>query len=94
MLRIVAKSIIKDGEKDKYLELSKELIKKSRQEAGSISYNIFEDINNDSVLTFIEDWKDNEAIEYHRNTEHFKRIVPLLGEFKVSKSEVNIYKEV
>jgi quinol monooxygenase YgiN len=39
MIKIVAKSVIKDGQKDIYLQLTKELIEKSRQEEGCISAN-------------------------------------------------------
>ncbi|MFL0198450.1 putative quinol monooxygenase [Clostridium sp. WILCCON 0269] len=94
MIKIVAKSIIKDGQKGKYLQLAKELIEKSRQEAGCISYALFEDINDDSTLSFIEEWQDNEAIQQHNNSEHFKRIVPLLAELRIGQGEVNIYREI
>ena len=94
MIRIVAKSVIKDDKIETYIQLVKELIEKSRQEQGCISYGLFQDINNPSIITFIEDWQDQEAIDLHNNSEHFKRIVPLLGDLKVSKGEVNLYKEV
>ena len=42
--------------------------------------------NNESLdgkyLTFIEEWKDEKAIEIHNNSEHFKSIVPKLSKFK------------
>ena len=94
MIKIVAKSVLKDGQKDAYLQLTKELIEKSRQEAGCISYNLFEDINDASVLTFIEEWQDKKAIEIHNNSEHFTRIVPLLANLRIGTGEVNLYKEL
>ncbi|CAB1262834.1 putative quinol monooxygenase [Clostridium sp. MT-14] len=94
MITIVAKSIIKKGEKEKYLKLAKELIEKSRKENGCISYKIFEEINDSSILTFMEQWKNARAIQEHNNSEHFKRIVPLLAELRVSKSEINTYREL
>jgi quinol monooxygenase YgiN len=94
MIKIVAKSVLKDGQKEAYLKLVKELIEKSRQEAGCISYSLFQDINDDSVVTFIEEWKDQEAINLHNNSEHFKRIVPLLGDLRIGNGEVNLYKEI
>ncbi|MDR3596011.1 putative quinol monooxygenase [Clostridium sp.] len=93
MIRIVAKSVIKDDKREEYIQLAKELIEKSRQEQGCISYGLFQDLNEPSVITFIEDWQDQMAIDLHNNSEHFKRIVPLLGDFRISK-EVNLYKEV
>lgn len=35
-----------------------------------------------------------DAISFHNSTEHFKRIVPMLAEFREGSSEVSLYKEV
>ncbi|MFL0168457.1 putative quinol monooxygenase [Candidatus Clostridium helianthi] len=94
MIRIVAQSVVKDDKREEYINLAKELIEKSRQEQGCISYGLFQDIKNPSIITFIEDWEDQKAIDLHNNTEHFKRIVPLFADLRVSKSEANFYKEV
>lgn len=94
MIKIVAKSVIKDGQMDTYIQLAKELIKKSRQEAGCISYNLFQDINDASVLTFIEEWQDQKAIFLHNSSEHFTRIVPLLANLRIGNGEINLYKEI
>ena len=45
-------------------------------------------------LTFIEEWKDEKAIESHNNSEHFKAIVPKLGELTSKDMDVTLYKEV
>lgn len=94
MIKIVAKSVIKDDEREKYIQLSRELIEKSRQEEGCISYGLYQDINNSSIFTFIEEWQDQKAIDLYNNSEHFKRIVSILDELKIEKGEVNLYKEV
>ncbi|NSB12756.1 putative quinol monooxygenase [Clostridium beijerinckii] len=94
MIKIVAKSVIKNEQIEKYLKLAKELVDKSRKEEGCISYGLFQDINDSSIFTFIEEWKDEEAINLHNNSEHFTRIVPLLGELRVGNGEVNLYKEI
>ena len=88
------KNIIKDGEKENFIRTAKELIEKSRAEEGNISYGLYEDVENLNVLTFIEEWKDMDAISFHNSTEYFKRIVPMLAEFREGSSEVSLYKEV
>ncbi len=93
MIKIVAKNILKEGKKAEFIKTAEELIQKSRAEEGNISYSLFEDVNNENIVAFIEEWKDLKAIEFHNNTEHFKRIVPMLGELR-EKSEVNLYKEI
>lgn len=93
MIKIVAKNILKEGKKAEFIKTAEELIQKSRAEEGNISYSLFEDVNNENIVAFIEEWKDLKAIEFHNNTEHFKRIVSMLGELR-EKSEVNLYKEI
>lgn len=93
MIKIIAKNMLKEGQKENFIKLAEELIEKSRKEEGCISYGLFEDINDNSVVTFIEEWKDEKAIEQHNNSEHFKRIIPLLAELRINK-ENNLYREI
>ena len=93
MIKIVAKNPIKQEYKSKFIETAKELIEKSRAEEGCISYNLYESLDG-KYLTFIEEWKDEKAIENHNNSSHFKSIVPKLGEFLDGEMDVILYKEV
>ena len=93
MIKIVAKNPITNENKTKFIETAKELIEKSRKEKGCISYNLYESTDG-KYLTFIEEWKDEKAIENHNNSEHFKSIVPKLGELTSGEMDVVLYKEV
>jgi len=63
MVKVVAKSKVKTNELEKYKELVKFLIDETRKEEGCVSYDLFQDINDPSTLTFIEEWKDEEAFK-------------------------------
>lgn len=93
MIKIVATNYIKKDKKDDFLKLAKDLILESRKEAGCIAYDIYESIDG-KCLTFIEEWKDEEAIKSHNNSNHFKTIVPKLGEFLDSGKDVVLYKKI
>ena len=58
MIKIVAKNILKEGKKVEFIKTAEELIQKSRAEEGNISYSLFEDVNNENIVAFIEEWKD------------------------------------
>ncbi|MBP1926820.1 pentatricopeptide repeat protein [Sedimentibacter acidaminivorans] len=90
MIKIVAKGFFHEGKVNEAIKLYEELVQKSRNEKGCISYNLFQDKKDDTILTVIEEWEGEEALELHKNTEHFIRIVPLLGDLR-KKSELNIY---
>jgi len=94
MITIIAKCLLKDGLKEKFKKTAIELIESSRKEDGCISYNLYEDLNNENILIFIEEWKDKEAINSHNNSEHFKRIVTELSELYLMDPEISLYKVV
>lgn len=91
MITVVSKAIIKSGVKKQYIEVSDELIKETRKEKGNISYELYEDINNNNIMTFIEDWENKESLDNHKNSIHFKTLIPKLNELRKEKSEVNTY---
>jgi len=41
----------------------------------------------------IEEWESKDALDKHFKTEHFTKLVPMIGKLRKS-SEVNIYKLV
>ncbi len=90
MIKIVAKGIFYEDKIDEALKLYEELVIKSQKENGCISYNLFRDVNDKTILTMIEEWESREAHNIHKNTEHFTRIVPLVSNLRKS-SELNIY---
>lgn len=93
MIILVAKSRVIDDKVDEYKVLAEELVNESRKEAGCISYNL---VHNDSTgeFAFVEQWKDDKAIELHNNSQHFKTIVPRLGELRECKANIERYEVI
>lgn len=93
MIKVVAKGIYKDGTVSKVKDLYSNLVDKSRLESGCLTYELFQDINNENVLTVIEEWESEDHLIAHQQTKHFTRIVPVIGEYRIS-SEINIYTKI
>lgn len=93
MIKLVSKGNFFDDKIEEAIKIYGELAIKSRKEEGCITYNLFQDINDKTVLTMIEEWENEEILEKHRNTEHFKTLVPIVKGFR-KDSELNIYKLV
>ena len=55
-----------------------DLVKVSRCEKGNISYNFVKDSCSDNKFIFLEEWKDQNAVDSHNNSEHFQTICPQL----------------
>jgi quinol monooxygenase YgiN len=93
MIKVVAKGYFLEGKAEEAIKLYEELVEKTRTEEGCISYSLFRDIEDDSILTMIEEWESKDALDKHFKTEHFTKLVPMIGKLRKS-SEVNIYKLV
>lgn len=82
MIKIVAENYIKEEHQKEFLKLTKELIILSREETGNISYHLYQDIQDPSHYTFVEEWQNQEAI------------VPQIKSFTSKPSREVKYKEV
>jgi len=88
MIKLVVKKKIKDGSIDEAIKLYEELVSASQKEQGCIQYNLYQDINDRSILFVIEEWENEEALERHNASEHFTRLVPKIAELVV-ESHIN-----
>lgn len=68
-----------------------ELIDETRKEEGVISYQLYQDIQNELIMTIIEVWKDEKALLEHSNTPHYKKLVPKFNQLR-EFVEVNAYR--
>lgn len=87
MILITAKQTVKPDKVEDFLNAVGPLIKDSQAEEGCIEYNLYRSQNNSNILTFVEKWKDMDAIEAHNSSAHFTTIVPRLKPF-LEDSEV------
>lgn len=94
MIKVMAKSYAKADKMDKYLGLSKEMVEKTVKEEGCIKYELFQDVKDPTVIIIIEEWVNEEALEKHKSSEHFKIIVPQLNELREKASEVTTLKKL
>lgn len=74
--------------KAEFLAACNVLVEESNKEAGCIAYDLFASTTRDDVFVMVETWKDDEAIEFHNSTEHFKAGIEKLGKLCSSKVEV------
>lgn len=94
MIKVVAKNVILKDKVEKVLDLCKELIEETLKEKGCINYALYQDNQDDRILTMIEEWASEEDLDNHLNSDHFTRIVPRFGEMLAKETEMNIYKKL
>ena len=72
MIIVTATITANPGERDKIITKSQDLIKSTRLESGCISYNLYASTESDNILLMLERWENQEVLESHMQTKHFK----------------------
>jgi len=88
-IHVFAKWRVKAGHLDTVLELLPEVVRESSAEAGNLFYLVHRDHSDTNALLLFEGYRDQAALDDHRNSPHFQsivvaRIVPLLERREVS----------
>lgn len=91
---LIAKNTLIEGKQKEFVELAKELVLFTRKEVGCLSYDLVADQADDCVYYFVEKYQDQAAVEKHRASMHFQKIVPQLGALRAKPSEVSVCKVV
>ncbi|WHY68081.1 putative quinol monooxygenase [Neobacillus sp. SuZ13] len=75
MIIIHAKLKVNASYREIFLEEARLVTKPSQAESGNISYQYYENPEEANSFIFVEKWKDEEAIQLHEETPHFKRFI-------------------
>ncbi len=94
MIKIVASCRIKADKIQEFIEAARPLVEASNKEAGCISYALHQDVKDKQQFAFIECWKDQESIDIHSASNHFKAASPAFAELAEKKMIIKVYKEV
>ncbi len=63
--------IAKEGDEAKMKELLTAMVNPSKKEDGCIFYDIFVYENNPRKFMAVESWRDNDALDGHKASEHY-----------------------
>jgi len=88
---ISAKVYIKPEKVESFLTATQELIEKSRAEEGCISYTLFQNPTDETSFLFFEEWRNQAAIDYHFETEHFINFGRMLDEYASVPPVITIF---
>ena len=94
MIKVVARTIVREECIEAYHTLAKELVTETQKESGNISYALNQSVENKKLHAMIEVWESREALDAHMASEHFKRIVPQMAEYAEEKYPLELYSEV
>ena len=90
-IRVVAKNYVKPEKIQEFIVLCKRLVEESVKEEGCIDYGLYQELDNPEILTMLEEWRDKSNLDKHLNSNHFRKIFPLLSEYLEKETEINMY---
>ena len=94
MIKVIATFTVKADGVDAFLGMAKELVEKTVEETGNISYEMFQDNKNPAKLFMVEEWQSQEVLDRHLTSAHFTTLVPQMGKYADSAAIINVCKKV
>ncbi|WP_304508599.1 putative quinol monooxygenase [Anaerotignum sp.] len=76
MIVLIAKSVVAEKNRAEFLQVAKKMVTETRKEPGCIFYDLVQDKMEENVYFFVEKYRDQEAVEAHKNSDYFKTYVP------------------
>lgn len=85
-LKIVAEMKIRPENLEEAKKLIREVVTASQAESGNISYIATEDTKNAAHIFILEEWKSEDAIASHNETQHFKNFMKAIEPYILDAS--------
>ena len=70
------------------------LVEPTRAEAGCLRYELLHNTADPTDFTFVEEWRDDSALESHFNTEHVKAALARFQELAAEPLDLRRYRAV
>ena len=74
-IKIVATLAVQPAHRAELLAVFRNLVAKSRAEAGNLRYDLHQDLQNANRLVFVETWQDQAAVDSHNASAHFQNFL-------------------
>jgi quinol monooxygenase YgiN len=84
MIVVTGRMRIAPENRERFAEVSTEMCRRSREEAGCHGYRVYADLEQDGRYVIVEEWADDEALQSHFSEpytrEFLTALLPLLAE--------------
>lgn len=91
MILIHADLKVVPDKKQEFFKAVEPLVRGSQAEAGCVRYTLMQLWGDENSYTFVEEWKDQAAVDYHNATEHFQTFFKKAPEFVVGEMNVKVF---
>ena len=89
-MMIIAKVSVKPDKTRVFVAAAREIIEKSNKEAGCSFYQLYQDPYDNSRFVFVEEYKNQTAVDAHFATDHFKGFGAKIGDLVAGPADIKI----
>jgi quinol monooxygenase YgiN len=89
-MMIVAKLSVKPERIKDFTEAAREIIQKSNTESGCSFYKLYQDPYDNSKFVFVEEYKNQAAVDAHFAADYFKAFGPKIGDLITGAPEIKV----
>ena len=91
-LKVIARIQARPEKIEEMRALLTSLIEPTRAEPGCLRYELLHNLTDPTDFTFVEEWRDDSALESHFNTEHIKGALARLQELAAEPLDLRRYR--
>jgi quinol monooxygenase YgiN len=89
-MMIIAKLTIKPEKIKDFIAVGKEMVEKSNKESGCKSYQLYQDPYSNNKFVFVEEYKNQAAVDAHFATDYFKAFGPKIKDLVAEPTKIKI----
>ena len=94
MIRVVASIVVAEENVEEFLTVAKELVEKTNEADGPISYNLVRSMDDPTQFLMLEAWDELATLEAHLATEHSTATIPRIGALAIDAPPANVFEDV
>ena len=88
---INARISVKPEATEQFIAFAGTIIEQSNLEPGCLVYKLYQEVGNPSGFIFYEVYENQEAIDFHNSTSHFKTFIGQISELLSESPEIVVY---
>ncbi len=94
MIVLVAEINAKKGNEDQLKEKLNSMIEKVQDEKGTLAYILHQGREEKGKFVFYEEYRDQEALDFHLNTSYLKNLLGEIGPLLSEEPKIDLYNKV
>ncbi len=81
---------VKEEYIDNFIEITKYNCENSRNEEGNIRFDLLQNVDDPKKFTLYEHFRDKNAVDFHKTTEHYKKWAATVEPYMAAKREKSV----